>query len=144
LLNDDNDEDGNNNGGDDEDEDDDDEYPLIQYETISYVWDDPTLRSPIRLDGEVVNIPQSAERALRRFRWKTSERMVWIDAVCINQADLIERSQQVAIMADIYRGGLRNLVYLGDEDDTTAAAAKVSTFCATRKLSTHPSFSNIF
>ena len=26
----------------------------------------------------------------------------WIDAICINQADLDERSQQVAIMRDIY------------------------------------------
>lgn len=98
--------------------------PEEDYETVSYAWGDSTLRSTIRLDGEIVSIPQNSEQALRRFRHKASERILWIDAICINQEDPAERSQQVAIMADIYRKGIRNLIYLGEPDDTTAAAAQ--------------------
>jgi hypothetical protein len=40
----------------------------------------------------------------------------WYDALCINQRDIKERSQQVTMMGDLYRNGIRNLIYLGEED----------------------------
>ncbi|KAK5661799.1 hypothetical protein OQA88_9901 [Cercophora sp. LCS_1] len=41
---------------------------------------------------------------------------IWIDAICINQTDLAERSQQVSIMGDIYQQCVMTLVWLGKED----------------------------
>jgi hypothetical protein len=38
--------------------------------------------------------------------------MIWIDAICINQDDVAERSQQVSIMAKVYSSSLSNLVML--------------------------------
>jgi hypothetical protein len=41
--------------------------------------------------------------------------MLWIDALCINQDDMMERNHQVARMGDIYRNATRVIVWLGRE-----------------------------
>jgi hypothetical protein len=91
------------------------------YETISYVWGDARKRNSITVDGKTLDVPASAERAIRRMR-TDEDRTIWIDAVCINQQDLREREQQVALMGDVYRKTVRNLVWLGPSLDSTAAA----------------------
>jgi hypothetical protein len=63
----------------------------------------------------------TAEKAIRRVRQASSPRVIWIDGVCINQADLDERGQQVAIMGDVYSRTKRNIIWLGDSDDSTPA-----------------------
>jgi hypothetical protein len=45
-----------------------------------------------------------------------------MDSICINQQDFAERGQQVAMMGDIYRQSNRNLVYLGEGDESTEVA----------------------
>lgn len=91
-----------------------------RYETISYVWGDPGLRGSIRVNGETVNVPQSSMAALRRMRLTDVERVVWIDAICINQGDNSEKSSQVALMSDIYERGDHNLIFLGDDEEDVA------------------------
>lgn len=48
--------------------------------------------------------------------------MVWIDALCINQRDIEERSQQVSNMLDIFRAAIRVVIWLGVEEDMTIHA----------------------
>jgi hypothetical protein len=43
--------------------------------------------------------------------------MFWVDAICINQQDLIEKSAQVPLMKDIYRGAKYVFSWLGPEAD---------------------------
>jgi hypothetical protein len=50
---------------------------------------------------------------------------IWIDAICINQADLDERADQVQIMGRIYGQAARVVVWLGEEDGATARALAV-------------------
>ena len=50
--------------------------------------------------------------------------MVWIDALCIDQTSLGERSSQVGIMSQIYSGAERVIVWLGKEDNTMEQAIK--------------------
>ncbi|OQN99162.1 hypothetical protein B0A48_15011 [Cryoendolithus antarcticus] len=83
-----------------------------QYETISYVWGDCTERSDVDLGGTIFSIPLSSVTALQCIRHPDRERVVWIDAVCINQTDDGERGRQVAMMADIYMCGSCNLAVL--------------------------------
>lgn len=92
------------------------------YETISYVWGDATQRASLLVDGKVLEVHATAEKAIRRVRQASSHRVIWIDGVCINQADLDERNQQVAIMGDVYSSTKRNIVWLGDSDNSTPAA----------------------
>jgi hypothetical protein len=94
-----------------------------EYETISYCWGDAAERSVLVVDGEAVSVPASAAMALRRVRRPDSTRVVWLDAVCINQRDDDERSRQVSMMGDIYRHGAGNLIYLGEQDIGPAVAS---------------------
>ncbi|KAK4891757.1 hypothetical protein LTR27_009609 [Elasticomyces elasticus] len=99
------------------------------YETISYAWGDPTPSARIAVsDGGLFSrkryllVPAETEAALKRVRLPDCSRVVWIDAVCINQANDDERGQQVAIMSEIYRSSNGNLIYLGDEDGLVESA----------------------
>lgn len=46
----------------------------------------------------------------------------WIDALCINQEDIHERSRQVALMSEIYRQASLTMIWLGESDEYTEAA----------------------
>jgi hypothetical protein len=49
-------------------------------------------------------------------------RVLWVDAICINQDDLNERSSLIQLMADIYGCSRQVLVRLGDADPDIHAA----------------------
>lgn len=49
---------------------------------------------------------------------------IWVDAVCINQEDMEERASQVRLMDKIYSKAAHTLVWLGRDDEYTAAAAE--------------------
>ena len=55
--------------------------------------------------------------ALRILRQSTYSRALWVDAICINQAYIHERSTQVSIMGEIYRSATNILVWLWDCTD---------------------------
>lgn len=99
------------------------DQPVPEYETISYCWGSPTDPSFIELDGHVVQVPANTEAAVRRMRLVDKPRILWIDAICIDQGSLAERSEQVMLMPTIYLAGKRNLVYLGQPDDGRAKQA---------------------
>jgi hypothetical protein len=47
---------------------------------------------------------------------------LWVDAICINQADISERNAQIRLMSNIYRSALCVLAYVGAESETDALA----------------------
>ncbi|KAK5735304.1 Folylpolyglutamate synthetase [Elasticomyces elasticus] len=104
------------------------------YETISYAWGDPARSCEIvvRLNkrrrwSRQLRVPVNTQAALRRMRYSDRACTIWIDAVCINQDDKVERSQQVAIMGKIFASSFGNLVYLGELEDADMAAHIQST-----------------
>lgn len=54
-----------------------------------------------------------------------AEHLLWIDAICINQDDLDERSQQVRLMKNIYSTAGRVLVWLGEQQPLTREALQL-------------------
>jgi hypothetical protein len=48
------------------------------------------------------------------FNLRMSASKIWVDAICINQEDNAEKSQQVQQMAQIYSKAIGALVWLGD------------------------------
>lgn len=88
--------------------------PLPQYETISYCWGDPKLTAHIVLNGRRKKVPASSKAAIARMRLPDADRVLWIDALCINQDDPEERGHQVTLMSKVYSNGQQNLVYLGE------------------------------
>ena len=93
-----------------------------EYRTISYAWGDATLRSTIELDKGNIDVPASTVAALIKMRSEDEVSVLWIDAVCINQSDIVERAQQVQMMSQIYSRSRGNLIFLGDGDPLTASA----------------------
>ncbi|KAF3038859.1 hypothetical protein E8E12_008434 [Didymella heteroderae] len=66
------------------------------YEALSYVWgpeDDPS-HVEVNLQARTgkVRITQNLDIALRHLRYKETTRYLWIDALCINQANNAEKS----------------------------------------------------
>lgn len=106
------------------------------YETISYHWggrsakkrtlqsteDSSSEQSCIEIAGRTVEVPTAAGQALKCMRLPNEARMLWIDSICIDQDNLEERGQQIALMGDIYRKGTRNLIHLGVENTDEASA----------------------
>jgi len=92
------------------------------YEALSYVWGSVGNLSEIRVESRVDNeksfeaalfVTQNLFFALKHLQHPTDTRVLWIDAICINQIDKEELSEQVARMADIYRLAARVVIWLG-------------------------------
>lgn len=95
------------------------------YEALSYTWGTQQYDQTIWCMGESLRVTKNCKRALRalRARRRASEeypeaerkghQYVWIDAICINQKDSVERSAQVANMAEIFRNAYGTIIYLG-------------------------------
>ena len=68
-----------------------------QYEAISYTWGAPVFSYLLEeaSSGTVLHITESLHDALQAFRHEGKSRVVWADAVNINQSDLAEKGHQV-------------------------------------------------
>ncbi|GKZ33689.1 hypothetical protein AbraIFM66950_003720, partial [Aspergillus brasiliensis] len=87
------------------------------YQALSYVWGDPTVTKDIIVDGRTFQATVNLESALRHLRRDDTPRVMWIDAICINQIDTEERSSQVSFMRDIYQQSILTVIWLGNGDE---------------------------
>ncbi|KAH8814954.1 heterokaryon incompatibility protein-domain-containing protein [Xylogone sp. PMI_703] len=92
------------------------------YECLSYAWGLPNFSSSILIDGHTLPITPNLEEALRHLRYPYEKRVMWIDAICINQAANEERSSQVQIMGEIYSRARQTIVWIGPRDETSDRA----------------------
>jgi hypothetical protein len=83
------------------------------YEALSYHWGDPNRTLPITLDGKSFQVTKNPAEALQCLPVTDESCFLWVDAICINQTDDSERSQQVRSMARIYEEARRILFWLG-------------------------------
>ncbi|PSN64969.1 HET-domain-containing protein [Corynespora cassiicola Philippines] len=83
------------------------------YETVSYAWGNPALNHSITVNDRSLNITENLYTALVHLRRCDRSLTLWVDAVCIDQSNITERSRQVAKMRRIYRGCSRVYVWLG-------------------------------
>ncbi|KAH8888118.1 hypothetical protein GQ53DRAFT_583854, partial [Thozetella sp. PMI_491] len=92
-----------------------------EYEVVSYTWGgedgDSSLSQAVYIGSywDVLLQTQNCWEMLRFVRPWRGSRMVWVDAVCINQTDLVERGAQVAKMRQIYADCTRVIVFLGPD-----------------------------
>ncbi|KAF2026782.1 hypothetical protein EK21DRAFT_73498, partial [Setomelanomma holmii] len=64
----------------------------------------------ITVNGARLNVGAN----LYHFLEKYTDMPIWIDAICINQEDDLEKSSQVERMADVHAGADAMLLWLGD------------------------------
>ena len=91
-----------------------------QYDALSYVWGNRIAEDPIMVDGIAVRVTENLEAAMRHLRRLDMSIILWIDALCINQKNVLERNQQVSLMGAIYRGAQEVLAWLGEIDAETS------------------------
>jgi hypothetical protein len=86
---------------------------IDHFTAVSYVWGDRDDRTTISLNGAKFEVTKSLWEALRDIRDESRGRLMWIDAICINQVDNLEKSMQVAEMWNVYHTADHTLIYLG-------------------------------
>lgn len=87
-----------------------------QYEAISYVWGSAVRSQTFVCDGNLTHITVSLSTALHRFRYTEQPRVLWADAICINQGDSSEKGHQVALMGQVYSKASKVLIHMAGED----------------------------
>lgn len=93
-----------------------------QYECLSYTWGDDKRMQRITVDGLSFYIRRNLLAALQHLRQAKDARLIWIDAICINQEDNGERAAQVLMMRQIYSTGRRTMVWLGESSSDSDMA----------------------
>ena len=110
------------------------EYPLRSmedlshpYEALSYVWGSENKPRSIVIGNQKLPITQNLYAALSRLQYRSYSRLLWIDAICIDQTDVKEKERQIPLMAEIYANARCVLVWLGEaEDDGDRALEAIS------------------
>ncbi|KUJ11220.1 HET-domain-containing protein, partial [Mollisia scopiformis] len=87
------------------------------YEALSYVWDAEPGSGEMILNGHPRDVTKNFFLALRRLRKSSDIRVLWVDALCIDQENHIEKSHQVNLMGEIYRCCARVFLWLGDDSN---------------------------
>lgn len=94
--------------------------PNIDFTALSYTWADDTgdntRRKLIFLgdDWKPFKVTANCHAALRRMRHQDKDILVWVDAICIDQGNHVERNHQVGMMVQVYQYATEVFVYLGE------------------------------
>ncbi|KAF9881848.1 hypothetical protein CkaCkLH20_00994 [Colletotrichum karsti] len=94
------------------------------YEALSYTWGNPDDTEPspdetkdILMNDHQVPVTKNLYNALYHLRYPGEDRIIWVDALCINQRDASERSLQVRQMCVIYSKAKSVIIWLGESSE---------------------------
>ena len=97
-----------------------------EFTALSYVWGDPTDTRTILLHNIPFPVTKNLHAALRSIRCRFPElSALWVDALCINQQDLPERSCQVPLMQFIYGQAKHTIVWFGPGNELSKRAVQL-------------------
>ena len=82
------------------------------YDALSYVWGDSGDTDKITVNGCNFQATRNLIGGLQRLRSSRDARILWVDAICIDQANNQEKMQQVGMMADIYMSASSVQIFL--------------------------------
>ncbi|KAE9368957.1 hypothetical protein N431DRAFT_382768 [Stipitochalara longipes BDJ] len=131
----------------------------VGYEALSYIWgaEDNPLEVLIDLGSKdsnedaadilvvvstnplqyaTLSVGQNLEGSLRHLRSKDTKRVLWIDAICINQTDIMERNAQVSRMGDIFKMAERVIVWVGSSTADSQLAMQTLDYLGRQVVST--------
>jgi hypothetical protein len=110
------------------------------YEALSYTWGNEETTVEVKIceyraaetevalkvqDQQFLLLRPNLHLALRYLRHEPRERVLWVDALCINQKDTNERALEVRKMCDIYRLSYRVVVWLGAPQSKSRRAMEI-------------------
>lgn len=88
------------------------------YVCLSYTWGHLGDECHIKLDGKLCYVRRNLYDFLQAARQRLTFCILWIDALCINQADIEERNHQVQQMGNIFAGARLVVSWLGNGLET--------------------------
>ena len=109
---------------------------LKMFKALSYTWGDLQKTDQITLEGHQFPVTKNLYSALARLRnlnqaaMKTNQpfpSVWWVDAICINQDDVLERNQQVSLMTRIYKKCFAVQIWLGETANNSDLAMELAT-----------------
>jgi hypothetical protein len=89
----------------------------LKYEALSYVWFQRSYNDSsafVQIMDHRLKIGVNLGKALRALRSEHRSRILWVDAISINQEDVQERNHQVSLMSSIYTNASQVTVWLGE------------------------------
>lgn len=119
------------------------ETQIPSFEALSYAWGNASDRQHIFVQKKsmlvakwkkmtsssnawtTLSVTSNLSEALRYIRYKEQPRVLWADAVCVDQQNLDERGKQVMRMPDIYGSAKGVIAWLGPESSNSALAMKI-------------------
>ncbi|OAL03805.1 ankyrin, partial [Phaeosphaeriaceae sp. SRC1lsM3a] len=91
----------------------------VPYEALSYTWGSIEKSAIVIVNGKALKITTNLYTALQHLRSKHVDKILWVDAICINQENERERGHQVQQMCKIYSQAEAVTVWLGESTDET-------------------------
>jgi hypothetical protein len=109
--------------------------PDLRFDALSYTWGPQDSTLPITLNGRLIRVHHNLYTALPHLALRgtaQSRRPIWIDAICINQSDEQEKTEQIVHMNKIYQRAETVWVWLGlaDEQDKVPEAITLLNYIA--------------
>ncbi|KAM0426903.1 hypothetical protein ACHAPT_007801 [Fusarium lateritium] len=89
----------------------------FEYTALSYTWGSRRALRQVTLNGISRGITVNLDLALRSLRSTRDSVIVWADALCIDQKDVVDKSAQVGLMHDIFGWASQVRAYVGDPLD---------------------------
>jgi hypothetical protein len=108
--------------------------PGLSFKALSYTWGNPldedslffkpydSSKHYVACSGKSIEIMENLQDALWQLRQLQEFSYLWIDAICINQKDNDEKSQQIKLMSDLYSTASWVIIWLGKSDPTSDEA----------------------
>ena len=112
-----------------------------RYEALSYTWGPSHSPRHIVLNGSPFAITLSLYGALKRLRRNDVSRVLWVDALSIDQSNVAERGEQVLLMKLIYSCASNVIIWLG-EDSISSRQAMDLLCSASEQVDPHTWFSD--
>ncbi|KAF2186451.1 HET-domain-containing protein [Zopfia rhizophila CBS 207.26] len=85
----------------------------ISYEALSYTWGGTEMTEHVKINGRRLGVTINLYLALQHLRFQDLDRILWVDAICIDQSNKKERGHQVQQMRDIYNQADKVIFWLG-------------------------------
>jgi hypothetical protein len=98
----------------------------LEWQALSYVWGETQANLSINVNGKSVQVADNLFDALHRIRSATARVRLWVDALCIDQNNPVEKTQQVNMMRRIYANSGTCYVWLGAIDNTSQCSLEAA------------------
>ena len=110
----------------------------LKYDALSYEWKKDKGLTNVTCGSTSLSVTCNLATALRALRHPASPKVLWADAICINQGDKEEKSKQIPLMRDIYATAKSVLIWLGPSFCGVASAFEVLPYLAMVGIERHP------